>query len=59
MAPDVKINYARDIKVLLKSTEGTVKFATEPEPNGFFIIPIYEKAQYTISIQVCALRFET
>lgn len=55
----MKINYAKDIKVVLKSSEGRVKFSTEPEPNGFFIIPVYEKAQYTLSVQVQYLLFGT
>ena len=31
--------------------DGLVKHTTEPAPNGYYMIPVYEKGEYQIQIQ--------
>ncbi|KAF6032904.1 hypothetical protein EB796_008789 [Bugula neritina] len=39
------------IKVKLLTSYGSVKYTSEPAPNGYYMIPVYEKGEYKIQIQ--------
>jgi len=39
------------ISAALVSADGLVKSTTECSPNGYFYVPIYDKAQYTLRVQ--------
>ncbi|XP_067940319.1 BOS complex subunit NOMO3-like isoform X2 [Watersipora subatra] len=39
------------IQVKLLTRDGLVKYATEPAPNGYYMLPVYEQGDYEVQIQ--------
>lgn len=46
-----KINYTNDIRVHLLTLDGKQKFSGEPLPNGYYIIPVYDKGSFLIRVE--------
>eukprot|EP01130_Rhizamoeba_saxonica_P017720 TRINITY_DN8651_c0_g1_i1.p2 TRINITY_DN8651_c0_g1~~TRINITY_DN8651_c0_g1_i1.p2 ORF type:complete len:546 (-),score=134.67 TRINITY_DN8651_c0_g1_i1:1952-3589(-) len=46
-----KIDYSELFNIKLLTLTGIEKYSTEPAPNGYYIIPIYDKGNYVIHIE--------
>lgn len=38
------------VQVQLVTRSGAIKFTAEPAPNGYYMIPIYEKGDYKVQL---------
>lgn len=47
---DIGINFSR-VEIKLYTKQGSMKDKTECAPNGYYLIPLYDKGEYTLQVE--------